>query len=72
MAKSWAPGDVIRVPAFSGGFRVWQVESVELGGENQESVVGIRTLDRHPADFDVPRMYVPVEILEHLTQAGEV
>lgn len=61
MARSWEPGDLIRVPAYSGGFRVWRVVGVFLGGEHQESVIEIETLDR--TKNTEGRMCVPEELL---------
>lgn len=57
------PGDIIRCKAHSGGWRVWQVRSVLLGGEKEESVYELMTLDRKSSTF-VPSLYVPCEILE--------
>lgn len=57
-----AVGDIIRVPAHSGGFRVWRITGVFLGGEHQESVVELKTLDR--ARNTEGRMIVPCELLE--------
>ena len=59
--------DVIRLPGFGGGFRVWRVIGVHLGGEYQESVLEII-----PLDFSLPSangrtmdsMFVPVQIIE--------
>ena len=62
MPKQWTVGDVIRAPAFDGGFRVWRVFAIKLGGENQESVIEIETLDRTQSTEG--RMCVPVELLE--------
>jgi len=49
------------VPANSGGFRVWRVIGVFLGGENQESVIELETLDR--TKNTEGRMCVPQELL---------
>lgn len=57
----WQVDEVIRVRAFSGGFRVWRVTAVRLGATNQESVVELETLDRDPASEN--RMCVPYELL---------
>lgn len=38
-------GDILRCRAFRGGFRVWQVTAVLLGGVSQENVITLRTLD---------------------------
>ena len=59
--KSWEVNDIIRVPANSGGWRVWRVIGVFLGGEHQESVVEIETLDR--SKNTQGRMCVPDEPL---------
>lgn len=61
MTRVWTVGEIIRVPANSGGFRVWRVRSVKLGAEHQESVIGLETLDRNAAST-LP-MYVPEELL---------
>lgn len=61
MAKSWKPNDLIRVPAYSGGFRVWRVTGVFLGGESQEDVIELETLDR--TRNTQGRLLVPVELL---------
>lgn len=60
--KSWKPGDIIRCPAHSGGFRVWRVIGVFLGGEKQEDVIEVETLDR--IRNTEGRMCVPAELLE--------
>lgn len=64
-ARLWTPGDLIRVPAYSGGFRVWRVVGVFLGATNQEGVVEIETLDRSRCSQG--RMCVPCELLDALT-----
>lgn len=61
-SRSWNVGDIIRAPAYSGGFRVWRVVGVFLGGAAQESVIEIETLDR--IETDQGRMCVPCELLE--------
>jgi hypothetical protein len=61
-ATLWNVGDVIRAPAYAGGFRVWRVVGVFLGGAAQESVIEIETLDR--IDNTQGRMCVPCELLE--------
>lgn len=61
MAKSWKVDELIRVPAHTGGFRVWRVIGVFLGGESQEDVVELETLDRQRNTQG--RMCVPVELL---------
>jgi hypothetical protein len=55
-------GETFRLRAYSGGFRVWKVIGVYLGGNNQESVVELETLDRLPCTEG--RMCVPIEILD--------
>jgi hypothetical protein len=60
--KMLTVGDVIRAPAFRGGFRVWRVIGVFLGGENQEGVIELETLDL--IGNTQGRMCVPVELLE--------
>lgn len=60
--KSWKTGDIIRCRAYSGGFRVWRVTGVYLGGTDQESVIGLKTLDRvHSTEGH--ELLVPVELL---------
>lgn len=61
MRKSWKVDDIIRAPAFNGGFRVWRVIAICLGGDNQESVIELETLDR--TKNTEGRMCVPVELL---------
>lgn len=53
-------GDIIRIPAITNGFRVWRVIGVYLGGLNQESLVELEVLDKHPQDY---KIFVPYEIL---------
>jgi hypothetical protein len=62
MKNNWTVGELIRVAARSGGFRVWRVTGVFLGGEKQESVVELETLDR--ARNTQGRMCVPEELLD--------
>ncbi len=59
--SSWSVGDVIRLPANSGGYRVWQVVGIFHGGDNQEDVIEIVTLDRIANTQGATR--VPVELL---------
>lgn len=59
--KRWNVGDVIRVPADGGGFRVWRVIGCFLGGEHQEDVIEVETLDR--IRNTEGRMCVPRELL---------
>ena len=60
--KSWKPGDVIRCAANAGGFRVWRVTGVYLGGEKQEGVVELETLDWKANTQG--RVLVPVDLLD--------
>lgn len=59
--KLWKVGDLIRVRADSGSFRVWKVIGVFLGAENQEDVIELETLDREKNTEG--RMCVPRELL---------
>ena len=61
MSKQWSVGDVIRVPADGGGFRVWRVIGNFLGGEHQEDVIEVETLDRKRNTEG--RMCIPRELL---------
>lgn len=62
MKKQWTVNEVIRVRAHSGGWRVWRVVGIFLGGENQEDVIELETLDRDRCTEG--RMCVPKELLE--------
>ena len=59
--KTWHVDEIIRVPAYNGGFRVWRVVGIFLGGECQESVIELETLDRRKTTEG--RMCVPEELL---------
>ena len=60
--KSWKPGDVIRCAANAGGFRVWRVTGVYLGGEKQEGAGALGTLE---LQVDTQgRVWVPVDLLD--------
>lgn len=59
---SFTVGDIIRMPAHGGGFRVWRVTGVFLGATHQEGVVEIETLDR--LKNTEGRMCVPYQIME--------
>lgn len=61
-------GQILRCPAHSGGYRVWQVVGVYLGGEKQEGVAELVTLDR--TENTQGRMIVPIEILETAVAVG--
>lgn len=67
MKKLWHVDEIIRVRAYSGGFRVWRVVGIHLGGENQESVVELETLDREQNPGG--RMLVPEELLNASLEA---
>lgn len=60
--RSWKVDDIIRAPAYSGGFRVWRVIAVCLGGTDQESVIELETLDRKKNTEG--RMCIPMELLD--------
>lgn len=55
-------GDTIRMPHYetAGGFRVWQVQGVHLGGERQEGTYHLFALDIHGNE----EIQVPCIILE--------
>lgn len=55
-------GDVLRHPAYGGGFRVYKVVGVHLGAVRQESTYRLRVLDVSAPD-DGP-IVVPCVILE--------
>ena len=55
-------GDVYRLPAYGGGYRVWKVAAILLGGLHQEGVIELQTLDRLASEDG--RLLVPVEILD--------
>lgn len=59
---NFTPGDVIRVTAHGGGYRVWRVLGVFLGATHQEGVIELETLDR--IENTQGRMCVPHELLE--------
>lgn len=56
-----ATDQIIQVPTTSGRFRVFRVVGVFLGGEHQESVVELETLDLKANTQG--RMCVPVDLL---------
>jgi len=59
--------DALRCPAPGGGYRVWIIEGVHLGGTRQESLISLRTLDLENGDYLGKRMtvsVVPETILE--------
>lgn len=45
MRHSFKVGEILRCLALRGGYRVWQVTGVLLGGVCQENVITLRTLD---------------------------
>jgi len=60
--RSFSVGDLLRMPhyATAGGFRVWVVEGVHLGGEKQEGTYHLRVVDMK----DNAEIHVPCIILE--------
>ena len=56
------PGDVFRMRAYGGGYRVWRVNAVLLGGLHQESVIGLECLDREAPTTG--KIFVPLEMLD--------
>lgn len=68
--QCWAADEIIRLPSRSGGFRVWRVVGVFIGGVNQESVVELETLDR--TKNTEGRMCVPEEMLVALMKLTDV
>ena len=67
---NWDCNDVIRVPAPNGGFRVWRVIGVFPGGNGQESVVEIESLDRTKCTEG--RMCIPHVLLDASIGAEKV
>lgn len=55
-------GDTLRMPHYetAGGFRVWMVEGVHLGGEKQEGTYHLKTVDMK----ENSEIHVPCIILE--------
>lgn len=66
---NFSVGDVIRLPAFRGGYRVWRVTAVNIGGTYVESCVQLETLD-------LLKQYssccVPWELLEAAMEGGAI
>ena len=60
--RGFKPGDTIRMPHYetTGGYRVWTVQGVHLGGEWQEGTYNLRPVDVH----DNETIHVPCIILE--------
>jgi hypothetical protein len=60
--RGFKPGDTIRMPHYetTGGYRVWAVQGVHLGGEWQEGTYHLRPVDVH----DNETIHVPCIILE--------
>lgn len=60
--QSFEVGDTIRMPHYetSGGFRVWIVRSVHLGGDYQEGTYHLMPLDVHKNES----IHVPCIMLE--------
>lgn len=62
-------GDVLRLPGYGGGFRVWRVVGVHLGGKCQEGTYALEPLDWYANET----IHVPCIILEthrELARAG--
>ena len=55
-------GDTLRMPHYetAGGFRVWKVEGIHLGGENQEGTYHLKPVDMK----ENSEIHVPCIILE--------
>lgn len=66
---SFSVGDVLRMYNDDNTFRVWIVTAVLLGGENQQSVVTIKTLDRTTV-FGNEELVVPEIMLLGLRRNG--
>jgi hypothetical protein len=60
--RSFSTGDTLRMPHYetAGGYRVWKVEGVHLGGEKQEGTYHLKTVDIK----DNAEIHVPCIILE--------
>jgi hypothetical protein len=60
--RTFKPGDTLRMShyATAGGFRVWTVQGVHLGGEKQEGTYHLRVVDMK----DNAEIHVPCIILE--------
>jgi hypothetical protein len=60
--RLFKPGDTLRMPhyATSGGYRVWVVQGVHLGGEKQEGTYHLKAVDIK----DGAEIHVPCIILE--------
>lgn len=56
------PGKVIRVEQANGTWRVWRVAAVLLGGENQENVVELETMDLKESAHSP--LFVPLALIE--------
>lgn len=62
LSHSYSVGDTLRMPHYetAGGFRVWKVVGVHLGGEKQEGTYHLRPLDIK----DNAEIHVPCIVLE--------
>jgi len=69
LSKSRKPGDIVRTPAYRGGFRVWRIAAVLLGGVNQEGLIELEPLDLIANDEG--RVLVPAEILDAAVRASD-
>ena len=68
--RTWTVDDLIRIKAHRGGYRVWRVTHVQLGGEAQESLVGLETLDMLVNGLGP--INIPVELLDVMMTGGVV
>ena len=64
-SRNFKPGDTLRMPHYetAGGFRVWMVEGVNLGGEKQEGTYHLKTVDMK----ENSEIHIPCIILETTT-----
>lgn len=62
LSRSYSVGETLRMPHYetAGGFRVWKVVGVHLGGEKQEGTYHLRPLDIK----DNAEIHVPCIVLE--------
>lgn len=66
------PFDILETPGHTHP-RLYSVEGIHLGGEGQESVVGLVAMDRSVPDAHgeiIPIMFVPVVIIEAGLSSG--
>jgi len=62
VSRNYSVGETLRMPHYetAGGFRVWKVVGVHLGGEKQEGTYHLRPLDLK----DNAEIHVPCIVLE--------